>query len=333
MQLFGLHKNIYKLASYACTQENIEKVVKERYKLLGDWEILKSRGVPDAEIAKVTGISRATYYRRKKAIRRYGISGLKAKSRRPQKVRQSKIPKDTKQLILQIRQNNPSYGKSKITTILIRDHNINLSESSVGRILKFFKEQGLIKRSAAARRLKRCRKFKSHANKWRYGMRSKNPGELIQIDHMSVRKNDKNLKHFQAWDPITKMIVADVTSNATSFAAAKFLDKVIEYLPYPVKSIQVDGGSEFMRHFENKCAKYGIKLFVLPPSKPQYNGGVERGNRTFRSELYSKDIYAETIDEFRDEVNSAVDKYNTYRPHFSLNNITPRQYTKQLLEA
>jgi hypothetical protein len=41
------------------------------------------------------------------------------------------------------------------------------------------------------------------------------------------------------------------------------------------------GGSEFMKHFENECQKLGIELYVLPPKRPQYNGGVERANRTF----------------------------------------------------
>ncbi len=42
----------------------------------------------------------------------------------------------------------------------------------------------------------------------------------------------------------------------------------------------MDGGSEFMAEFEDACADMKIPLIVLPPKKPEYNGGVERGNRT-----------------------------------------------------
>jgi hypothetical protein len=38
----------------------------------------------------------------------------------------------------------------------------------------------------------------------------------------------------------------------------------------------VDGGSEFMRHFEEVCEKLKTKLFVLKPSSLKYNGRVER---------------------------------------------------------
>ena len=120
-------------------------------------------------------------------------------------------------------------------------------------------------------------------------MKDRKPGELIQIDHMSVRKNNLSFKHFKAWDPVTKIIFATLTSDATSAGASKFLDKLIKYLPYSIKSIQVDGGSEFMKHFEDKCQQYNLELFVIPPAKPQYNGGVERGNRIFGEGFYSND--------------------------------------------
>jgi len=77
------------------------------------------------------------------------------------------------------------------------------------------------------------------------------------------------MKEFRAWDPITKIVVADVTSSATSSAATKFLAKVIKELPFAIKSIQVDGGSEFMKDFETECANQKIEPFVLSPSRPQ----------------------------------------------------------------
>jgi IS30 family transposase len=334
MQFFGLHKNIYKLANYACTQELLDQNTKERQKLLGDWQILKSRKVPDKEIARITGISRATYYRRKKALLSFGLKGLKRRTTRPKIFRTSKIPSSFINQILAIRQENPTYGKAKITVILQRDFNINLSESSVGRVLTKLTLEGKITKSISSCKAKRKRKFTNHAKRWRYGMKAKNPGELIQIDHMSVSKHNISMKEFRAWDPITKVIIADVVSNATSAAAAKFLRKVIDEMPFKVKSIQVDGGSEFMQNFEKECENLKLQLYVLPPSRPQYNGGVERGNRIFREEFYGRnDINADSIGAFKLELKKFVHKYNTYRPHFRLNGLTPFEYTKQILAA
>ena len=75
--------------------------------------------------------------------------------------------------------------------------------------------------------------------------------------------------------------------NAKATSARKFLRELVRTAPYAIQSIQVDGGSEFMAEFETECAALDIPLIVLPPSKPKYNGGVERANRTFADNFYN----------------------------------------------
>ena len=101
--------------------------------------------------------------------------------------------------------------------------------------------------------------------------------------------------------------------------------------PYPIKSVQVDGVSEFTAEFETECErlKLKLKLEVLPPSKPTYNGGVERANRTFREDFYDEpEVLADSIGALRFDHKNAVKKYNTYRPHFTLNGQTPMEYIR-----
>jgi transposase InsO family protein len=111
------------------------------------------------------------------------------------------------------------------------------------------------------------------------GMKPKNPGELFQIDHMTVSlASDFTVKHFQGVCPVTKMVVEQAYSRATSTVAKQFLEFVLKSLPFKIKSIQVDGGSEFMKDFEQACKELDILLYVLPPRSPEYNGVVERVN-------------------------------------------------------
>ncbi|MEB3702558.1 IS481 family transposase domain protein [Candidatus Bealeia paramacronuclearis] len=80
-----------------------------------------------------------------------------------------------------------------------------------------------------------------------------------------------------------------------------------------------------MAEFEEACAEIGIPLIVLPPKKPTYNGGVERGNRIFREEFYNKNnLLADSIGSMRFELSQAVS--NSYRPHCALKGLTPLQY-------
>jgi hypothetical protein len=44
------------------------------------------------------------------------------------------------------------------------------------------------------------------------------------------------------------------------------VDKLIVSAPFKVRGIQVDGGSEFMSVFEDRCRDKGLELVVRPPS-------------------------------------------------------------------
>ena len=87
---------------------------------------------------------------------------------------------------------------------------------------------------------RRRRKFNKHAARWRKGMRSLKPGELLQIEHMTVATGlGKSIKHFEATCPITKITVTKAYRKALSKTAADFLEHVKRELPFKIKSIQV----------------------------------------------------------------------------------------------
>ncbi len=123
-------------------------------------------------------------------------------------------------------------------------------------------------------------------------------------------------------------------SHAKASSAKRFLGELIDKTPFTIKPIQVDGGSEFMAEFEQACEDVNIPLIVLPPSRPTYNGGVERGNPTFKEEFYYKrDLLADSIGAMRFELRKAVEKYNTYRPHHALAGLTPMAYIQNTQKA
>ena len=71
---------------------------------------------------------------------------------------------------------------------------------------------------------KRRRTFKGHVTRLRYGVRSKEVGTLVQIDHMSVHRDGRVLKHFSAVCPKTKVVVSQVCGVASSRKAAADMD-------------------------------------------------------------------------------------------------------------
>lgn len=329
MQIKSLPQSLYTLSSYARRQLSEARGLNDGMTIVVQkWQRLKASGVSDAVCQATLGISRATYYRTVLKLKALA-KGLPLPSRRPQRCRSHCWTEPQLQQLLTVRRAHPTYGKAKLAVILKRDHGWTLSESTVGRMVKQLMVKGLITKSASALGKKRHRSFaKGHAQPWTYKpYKAMIMGERVQIDPMTVTKNGITVKHFQAWDRISKFIHANVYSHAKSTAAKRFLLELVEHTPFKIHSIQVDGGSEFRAEFEKACADLNLPLIVLPPRKPQYNGGVERGNRTFQEEFYADPrLLAYSLGHIRSELTKALHIYNAYRPHFNLKGLTPMEY-------
>jgi hypothetical protein len=71
---------------------------------------------------------------------------------------------------------------------------------------------------------KKKHNFSGYAQRWTYGMKAQVPGELIQIDHATIKLGDgMEIKHFKAVCPITKFAAEQVYKSATSFVSEEFL--------------------------------------------------------------------------------------------------------------
>src|SRR5690606_29518072 len=109
------------------------------------------------------------------------------------------------------------------------------------------------------------------------------PGDLVQLDTMQLRPLPGVVRyHFTAVDVVSRWNVLGVRATASATTAEAFLTELLARMPFPVRAVQVDGGSEFMADFEQACQARGLALYVLPPRSPKLNGHVERAHRTHR---------------------------------------------------
>ena len=235
--------------------------------------------------------------------------------------------------MFKLREEYPRWGKDKLV-ILLHRQGLDCSASMVGRILDKLKERGILKEpipnhiSARKRRWQRpyaIRKPKEYlANK---------PGAIVEVDTLDLRPLPGIiLKHFTAHDVISRWDVLSVYSRANANTAAHFLDTLESRMPFPVRAIQVDGGSEFGAIFEAECQRRDIKLFVLPPRSPELNGGVERAHRTHTEEFYEVTESSFDLSELKGELLEWEGVYNTVRPHQALVYLTPLKFLEQWKE-
>lgn len=137
------------------------------------------------------------------------------------------------------------------------------------------------------------------------------------------------VKHFSAVDVFTRFALAEVHHRATARLAGEFLSQLLASAPFPIRAVQVDGGSEFMAEFEETCRRLGITLFVLPPRSPKLNGHVERMQRIFRDEFYTRPLPG-GVRELKVELSSYLDYYNRLRPHMALGGLAPLEFLAKM---
>jgi transposase InsO family protein len=156
-------------------------------------------------------------------------------------------------------------------------------------------------------------------------------GDLIQVDtmHLSPLPGVER-RQFTAVDLVSRYGVLEVRARATAGTARDFLAERQARMPFPVRALQVDGGSEVMAEFESACAEQGIALFVLPPRSPKLNGHVERANGTARREfweLYDGDLELVPL---QAALRAWEHEYNHVRPHQALGYLTPAEHLAAL---
>lgn len=276
------------------------------------------------------GISPQTFYRWKHRYNPWNLESLGDRSHRPKHLRQPTASPALVSAVLHLREQYPRWGKDKLV-LLVREQGFSCSTSMVGRILRRLKDRGVLREpvgnhvSARRRMLQRP-----------YAMRKPRdyqiiqPGDLIQLDTLDIRPlPGVVLKHFTARDILSRWDVVDIYSRATASTAAHFLDRLERSMPFPIRAIQVDGGSEFEAVFEAECQRRKIRLFVLPPRSPKLNGCVERAHRTHTEEFYEVTESSFELPDIRKELWEWEQVYNTVRPHQALGYMTPLKFLEQ----
>ena len=328
MRVVGLPRPLYQLAKTA--RGALTPEGQERMRWVCCWQTLRQQRLSGTAAAQALGLPRSTLYRWHKALRDEGPSGLRSKSRRPRRVRRPTWSVELSAAVLELRERFPRWGKDKLVVVL-RRRGWQVSTSMTGRILTHLKAQGVLKEppryGVSARKRARPRPYAVRKPR---EYRAKQPGDIVQVDTLDIRPlPGVVLKHFTARDVVSRWDVIEVHTRATSTLAAQFLDSMRRRFPFPIKAIQVDGGSEFQAAFETACRDLGIRLFVLPPRSPKLNGHVERAQRTHTEEFY--ELYDGELE--MAPLNRALLNwerlYDTFRPHHSLDGRTPAEYLEQ----
>lgn len=117
-------------------------------------------------------------------------------------------------------------------------------------------------------------------------------GDKVQIDIKYVPQecimfSSYGKKYYQitAIDEYSRMRVLEIVEEKSTFETGKFLDELESKFGFPIKTIQVDNGYEFVNdkevtnkksYFEETAEKKGYTIKRIRPYSPWQNGKVER---------------------------------------------------------
>ena len=322
MRVFSIAKGFHYVWKH--TPPELSPKELDRLRAMTLWQETRDVGLA----CRTFGISRATLYRWLDRFDPEDLTSLKEKSRRPKTLRNPTWSLKLIMAVKRLRQQYPRWAKDKIA-VLLKGEGCEASASTVGRIINHLKKTGQLvepkrKVISGKRRMQRpyaIRKPKDYA--------VREPGDLVQVDTLDIRPvPDTVLKQFTARDIVSKWDVLQARRRATAKTARDFLDKAEKRMPFPIRALQVDGGSEFFSEFEEACKQKGIRLFVLPPKSPKLNGCVERSNRTHTEEFYEVYDCSWIVPELNEQLLRWEHVYNCIRPHKALGLKTPLQFLK-----
>jgi transposase InsO family protein len=152
------------------------------------------------------------------------------------------------------------------------------------------------------------------------------PGEELQLDVMHVdpipgTEEGRTRKgfHYQYTivDDCTRVQYAKLFPQLSQDNTCLFLEEVLSKSPFQLQKVRMDNGAEFQTKTRSFLKHRRINFIYNPPSRPDYNGKVERTHRIDYEEFYLKN-FSKTLEERQLGLIHYLHRFNNHRPHWGL---------------
>jgi putative transposase len=226
---------------------------------------------------------------------------------------------DSSELVAKLREHatgRPRWGYRRLHVLLRREgHVVNHK-----KIYRLYRAEGLAVRRKKRKRMASALRVVPPA--------PERPREQWTMDFTEDSlSNGRRFRTLNVVDAFTReCLVIEVDFSLPGARVVRVLERLIELHGAP-KMIRVDNGSEFTSRVVDSWAyQRGIKLDFIRPGKPIENAYIESFNGKFRDECLNENWFI-SIDDARTKIEAYRVDYNEVRPHSSLDNLTPREFT------
>jgi putative transposase len=272
--------------------------------------------------ASYFGIAPKTFHKWKKRFDPKRIQSLEEYSRAPVQRRVWQVtPLEEKRIII-LRKHHLKYGKKKLKVCYLREHHHIVSTWKIERVIR--KHQLYPNPVKAKHRVRRHpRGLYRRIGELKHGY----DGTLWHTDSITIWWYGQRRVIFTALEDKTKLGYARVYLNSTSRKAKDFLNRLVYLSSGDISIIHSDNGSEFAGEFAVSCKELGIEQVFSRARQPKDNPALERFNRTVQDEWLSlSEVGLDEIDMANHDLTKWLIEYNNYRPHETLDYLTPLAY-------
>ena len=278
------------------------------------------------------GISRKTFHKWLGRFNETNLKTLEEQSKAPKTKRDWMVTLKEEGRIINLRKKNMELGKKKLKKIYFREYQEKISTWKIERVVRKHKlypdpvshDKQLEKRQRSEPKI-RIHKIKDQIKN------IKKFGFLWHIDAIIIWWYGTRRVIFTALEETTRIGFARVYTSNKSNYADDFLKRLMYLVEGKVQLMHSDNGSEFAGDFEASCTKLNILQVYSRPHTPKDNPALERFNSTVQYEwLQYSEVGLDDITEANQDLTNWLVKYNSYRPHESLDLETPLEYAHKI---
>ena len=227
-----------------------------------------------------------------------------------------------RQRIKEIADTRVRYGHDRIFILLRREG----WRDNHKRTYRVYLEEGLNLRS------KRPRRSKSAANRFERPLNTA-LYECFSMDFVSDALFDgKKFRSLTVVDNCSRECLAIyVGQSLKGVDVVQVLNQIKMVAGIVPKRIQTDNGSEFIsKEMDRWAYENKVTMHYSRPGKPTDNPFVESFNGSFRDECLNAHWFL-SLKDAKEKIEIWRKDYNEYRPHSSLNNLTPAEFIERYL--
>ena len=205
-------------------------------------------------------------------VQRWKAGGDAGLAPRYPKRRQRRLPPATVELI-RIARVEHRWGAGRTRIWLERAHGIRANARTIQRT---FRDLGIPFLTKTPRRRPRQLTL----------FEKEEPGDSVQVDVKVVKLRRETVYQYTALDDCTRLRVLRLYPRLSQRASLHFFSEVRRTLPFTIRKLQCDHGSEFPLEFVLAVQAAGVRHRYIKPRRPQQNGKVERSHRIDDEEFW-----------------------------------------------